>query len=151
MTMRVAVDTSVLVALFVPDDTWHPQATSLASDLRQNQASVIYFDCVVAEVLSTAVRRLHERHQAARIPAVLQRFRRELPAAAITWILQDTERMYEPILTLVEQSNGGLNFHDALIALACREREISVIASFDPDFDLIPWLSRLTSPGKPSS
>lgn len=64
--MRVAVDTSVLVALFVPDDTWHSQA---------------------------------------------------------------------------------LNFHDALIALACREREIPVIASFDPDFDLIPWLSRLTSPG----
>ena len=30
--------------------------------------------------------------------------------------------MYEPILTLVEQSSGVLNFHDALIALACRER-----------------------------
>ena len=50
--MRVAVDTSVLVALFVPDDTWHSQAMSLVSDLRQNQASVIYFDCVVAEALS---------------------------------------------------------------------------------------------------
>ena len=39
----------------------------------------------------------------------------------------------------------ALNFHDALIALACREREIPVIASFDPDFDLNPWLNRLTS------
>ena len=94
------------------------------------------------------MRRLHERHQAERIPAVLQRFRHELPAAAITWILQDTERIYEPILSLVEQSNGVLNFHDALIALACREREIPVIASFDPDFDLIPWLKRLTLPSK---
>ena len=94
--MCVAVDTSVLVALFVPDDTWHPQAMSLVSDLRQRQASIIYFDCVVAEALSAAVRRLHERRQAERIPAVLQRFRHELPAAAITWILQDTERMYEP-------------------------------------------------------
>ena len=118
--MRVAVDTSVLVALFVPDDTWHSQAMSLVSDLRQRRASIIYFDCVVAEALSAAVRRLHERRQAERIPAVLQRFRHELPAAAITWILQDTERMYEPILTLVEQTNGVLNFHDALIALACR-------------------------------
>ena len=101
--MRVAVDTSVLVALFVPDDTWHSQAMSLVRDLRQTQAAIIYFDCVVAEALSAAVRRLHERRQAERIPAVLQRFRHELPAAAITWILQDTERMYEPILTLVEQ------------------------------------------------
>jgi predicted nucleic acid-binding protein len=59
--------------------------------------------------------------------------------------------MYEPILALVEETNGVLNFHDALIALACREREIPVIASFDPDFDLIPWLNRLTFPGKLSS
>jgi predicted nucleic acid-binding protein len=46
--------------------------------------------------------------------------------------------------------DGVLNFYDALIALACREREIPVIASFDPDFDLIPWLNRLTSPNKTS-
>ena len=63
----------------------------------------------------------------------------------ITWILRDTERLYEPILALVEQSNGALNFHDALIALACQEREIPAIASFDPDFDQVPWLSRLAS------
>ena len=40
---------------------------SLVSDLRQRQASIIYFDCVVAEALSAAVRRLHERRTAARI------------------------------------------------------------------------------------
>ena len=89
--MRVVIDTSVLVALFVPDDTWRPQAASLVGDLRQSQVSVVYFDCVVAEALSTAVRRLHERRHAEQIPAVLQRFRHELPAAAITWVLQDTE------------------------------------------------------------
>ena len=146
--MRVAVDTSVLVALCVPDDIWHSQAISLVSDLRQRQAAIIYFDCVVAEALTAAVRRLHEQRTAECIPAALQRFRHELPAAAITWVLQDTERMYEPSLTLVEQSSGVLNFHDVLIALACREREIPVIASFDPDSDLIPWLNRLTSPNK---
>jgi len=146
--MRAAVDTSVLVALFVPDDAWRSQAARLVNDLRQRQASIIYFDCVVAEALSAAVRRLHERRQSERIPAILQRFRRELPPFAITWILQDTERLYEPILALVEQSNGVLNFHDALIAIACQERQIPAIASFDPDFDEIPWLTRLTSPGQ---
>lgn len=143
--MRVAIDTSVLVALFVPDDTWRSQAATLVNDLRQRQASIIYFDCVVAEALSAAVRRLHERRQSQRIPAILERFRHELPGTAITWILRDTERLYEPILALVEQSNGALNFHDALIALACQEREIAAIASFDPDFDQVPWLSRLAS------
>lgn len=146
--MRVAVDTSVLVALFVPDDTWRSQAASLVNNLRRNQASIIYFDCVIAEALSTAVRRLHERRQSERIPVVIQRFRHELPVAAVTWVLPDTERLYEPILALVEQSNGILNFHDALIALACRERDIPSIASFDPDFDTIPWLTRLSSHDK---
>jgi predicted nucleic acid-binding protein len=145
--MRVAIDTSVLVALFVPDDTWRLQAEALVHDLRQRRASIVYFDCVVAEALSAAVRRLHERRQSHRIPAVLERFRHELPGAAITWILRDTERLGEPILALVEQSNGDLNFHDALIALACQERETPVIASFDPDFDQIPWLTRLVSIG----
>jgi predicted nucleic acid-binding protein len=39
-----------------------------------------------------------------------------------------------------------LNFNDALIALACRERSISAIASFDADFDAIAWLKRLHLP-----
>ncbi len=143
--MRVAVDTSVLVALFVPDDTWHAQSVSLVNKLRQSQATIVYFDCVIAEALSAAVRRLHERRQSERIPAVLQRFRQELPSAVITWVLPDAERLYEPILALMEESNGSLNFHDALIALGCRERDIAVIASFDPDFDQVPWLSRLAT------
>jgi predicted nucleic acid-binding protein len=42
-------------------------------------------------------------------------------------------------------TNGALNFNDALIALACREREIPTIASFDADFDQITWL-RLAHP-----
>ena len=144
--MRVAIDTSVLVALLVPDDTWHSHAASLVNALRQNQASVVYFDCVIAEALSTATRRLHERRLHDQILVVLQRFRQELPTTAVTWVLQDVQRLYESILALVEQSNGALNFHDALIALACRERDINAIASFDPDFDLIPWLTRLASP-----
>ncbi len=143
--MRVAVDTSVLVALFVPDDTWHAQSVSLVNKLRHSQATIVYFDCVIAEALSAAVRRLHERRQSERIPAVLQRFRQELPSAVITWVLPDAERLYEPILALMEESNGSLNFHDALIALGCRERDIAVIASFDPDFDQVPWLSRLAT------
>lgn len=43
-------------------------------------------------------------------------------------------------------SEGALNFNDALIALACRERNIPAIASFDSDFDTIEWLQRLSQP-----
>ena len=143
--MRVAIDTSVLVALFVPNDTWRSQAATLVNDLRQRQASIIYFDCVVAEALSAAVRRLHERRQSQRIPAILERFRHELPGTAHNL---DSSRHRAIVRTdprFGGKSNGALNFHDALIALACQEREIAAIASFDPDFDQVPWLSRLAS------
>jgi predicted nucleic acid-binding protein len=39
-----------------------------------------------------------------------------------------------------------LNFNDALISLACRERNIPAIASFDADFDQVAWLHRLATP-----
>lgn len=51
-----------------------------------------------------------------------------------------------PILDLIQASAGTLNFNDALIALACRERAIPAIASFDPDFDTVTWLRRLSQP-----
>jgi hypothetical protein len=34
-------------------------------------------------------------------------------------------------------------FHDALIALACQELGVRLLVSFDPDFDHIPWLTRI--------
>jgi predicted nucleic acid-binding protein len=46
---------------------------------------------------------------------------------------------------LVRESLGKLNFHDALIALSCRELGIGVITSFDEDFDDIAWLRRMKS------
>jgi predicted nucleic acid-binding protein len=35
----------------------------------------------------------------------------------------------------MKSSGGELNFNNALIALACRERNIPAIVSFDADFD----------------
>jgi predicted nucleic acid-binding protein len=41
---------------------------------------------------------------------------------------------------------GNLNFNDALIALSCHHRDIPFIASFDRDFDNVPWLQRIAKP-----
>jgi predicted nucleic acid-binding protein len=54
--------------------------------------------------------------------------------------------LYPPALDLIRASLGELNFNDALIALACRERNISAIASFDADFDQVTWLRRVAKP-----
>jgi predicted nucleic acid-binding protein len=45
-----------------------------------------------------------------------------------------------------KRKTGALNFNDALLALACRERDIQAVASFDADFDQVDWLRRLSGP-----
>lgn len=144
--MEIAIDSSVLVGLLVPNDIWHTQAVALWEAIKAAGHTGYYFDCVAAESISTSVRRLYEKGYVADVETLFDRLDDHVPADAITWILPDVPRLYPEIIGLVRSSSGALNFHDALIALACREREIPAIASFDADFDQVTWLRRLVRP-----
>ena len=65
---------------------------------------------------------------------------------AITWLYPDMPAAYDDVLNMVAQSSGELSFNDALIAISCRKRNISLLASFDADFDRVPWLKRVSKP-----
>ncbi len=145
--MKVAIDSSVLVALINPQDLWRDRAVTLHQLLIAAQTELFYFDCVVTESISVVARRLHEKGRPATdIEGLLDRLKTEVPDDIITWILPDVPRLYLQVLDLIRSSTGTLNFNDALIALACREREIPAIASFDADFDQVTWLHRLARP-----
>jgi predicted nucleic acid-binding protein len=144
--MQIAIDSSVLVALINPRDLWRDQALALENALLAKSGKLFYFDCVVAEAISVAARRLHEKNLTAEVGALLDRLNARVPQETITWILPDAPRLYAEALALMRSSAGALNFNDALIALACRERSIPAIASFDPDFDQVSWLRRLARP-----
>lgn len=144
--MRVAVDSSVLVGLINPHDLWRDQALALRDTLLGSGAELLYFDCVAAESISAAVRRLHEKGRLTEVGALLDRLESQVPDETITWILPDVPHLYPEVLDLIRSSSGALNFNDALIALACRERGIPAIASFDADFDQVAWLRRLARP-----
>ncbi len=144
--MKVAIDSSVLVALINPRDLWRDQALVLRDALLAASDELLYFDCVAAESVSAAARRLYEKGLSAEVEALLDRLNVEVPRNTLTWILPDAPRLYLEALDLIRFSSGALNFNDALIALACRERSIPAIASFDDDFDAISWLRRLARP-----
>jgi predicted nucleic acid-binding protein len=144
--MQVAVDSSVLVGLLNPRDHRRVEALALRDALRVTGAELVYFDCVAAEAISTAVRRLYEKRRLAEVEALLDLSSVQVPAEAITWILPDVPRLYPAVLELIRSSLGEMNFNDALIALSCRERDIPAIASFDADFDRVTWLRRLARP-----
>ena len=144
--MRIAIDACVLVGLINPRDLWHAQAKNLIDALGAADFTPMNFDCAVTEAASVLVRRLHEKGYSVEAAKTLEQLNTHIPPRQIIWILPDVPRLYRHALELMRDSSGELNFNDALIALACRERELPAIASFDTDFDQVPWLKRIATP-----
>jgi len=146
MTMRISVDTSMLVALIDSHDKWHLQAVAIRDVLKSTGAEVLYFDCVVNETVTVLARRLLERGRSDHFGPLLSRLEDVVSDAKITWVSQETRSLYREILLQIRASDGRLSFHDALIALVCRDMGIEYIASFDQDLDEVAWLTRVGNP-----
>src|SRR3990172_5418020 len=139
MKQRAAIDSNVLVALVDRQDKWHAQAKALLETIIEKEIDVVYFDCVLNETVSVMARRSEEQKRSAHFSVLLDELRKRVPEELTTWISGDIQRWYSQIIGLVQQFEGRINFHDALIALACKELDINVVVSFDGDFDEISW------------
>ena len=149
--MVIAIDTSVLIGMLDTRDVWHSAALQVQGALLAAQLAPIYLDCVLAEAASTLVRRLREQRREQEIPGLLDRLEAELPPETMTWLFPDVPRLYRHVMALIRSSAGELNFNDGIIALACRERQMRLLASFDRDFDRISWLIRVATPADVST
>jgi len=143
---EVGIDTSVLIGLLDTKDVWHRPAVALKQALQEHQEEVAVFDCVLVEAISAMARRIHEQRRVADLDHLLARILADYPPDDILWVLPDVPALYTDVVELVGSSRGELNFNDALIALSCRHRGISRIASFDRDFDRVAWLQRVAQP-----
>ena len=74
---------------------------------------------------------------------MLNQLDRLIPVSDITWASGEIRRLYSEVVSLVRISSGKLNFHDALIALICREQGVFALISLDRDFDELDWLTRI--------
>ncbi|MBI4770699.1 MAG: type II toxin-antitoxin system VapC family toxin [Chloroflexi bacterium] len=144
--MKVAIDTNVVVGLLDERDVWHAGSVSLLEAVETAGLETVYFDCVMTEAVSTVGRRLHEKRRSADLSALLDNLLARFPTDDLFWILPDVPQVYPAALELIRSTEGELNFNDALIAIACRDYEIPLLVSFDPDFDQISWLRRLSLP-----
>ena len=101
---------------------------------------------MLAEASSTLTRRLREQRRTQELTGLLEWLLAAYRSEHLTWLFLDVPRLYGQIMERIQLSAGELTFNDGLIALACRERQIRLIASFDPDFDALPWLTRVATP-----
>ena len=106
----------------------------------------VLLDCVVNEAIGVIGRRAEEQQRSDQFGRLLDKLLSLVPNEAITWISVDSERLFPEILAVCRGHQGRLDFHDAFIALVCRELGIKAIVSFDRDFDSIPWLKRVDTP-----
>ena len=102
---------------------------------------------MLAETISTLCRRIHEKRREDDLSNLVDKFLENFPTDVITWVNYDIPILYKKIIALIRNSQGELNFNDCLIAISCRNRKISFLASFDKDFDTIDWLKRISAPG----
>ena len=90
--MNIAADSSVLVALLDPRDLWRDQSLALERALMEAGMAPVYFDCVAAEAMSAASRRLQEKGRAADVSALVDRLNERVPRGNLTWILSISAR-----------------------------------------------------------
>jgi len=102
-----------VVAWLNHDDVWNTHANVLKNFFLETGAQPTYFDCVVAEALSAATRRLHEKKRGYEVATLFTRLETLVPVGLITWILPDVPRLYSAALDLMRASSGELNFNDA--------------------------------------
>ena len=140
----VCIDTNVVVALADAHDKWHTRSVALRDALLAAQAPLVYFDCVMNEAIGVIGRRAEEQNRSDQFSRLLAGLLTIVPESDITWIAASAQRLFPLIVEQCRQHQGRLNFHDALMALACQELGISAIVSFDGDFDQVAWLRRIS-------
>jgi predicted nucleic acid-binding protein len=141
--VMVALDTNVVVALVDDRDTWHGTAVVIRYALLETHTQLIYFDCVFNETIGVIGRRTGEPHRSEQCDCLLEGLMAIMPSQSITWIGGAAQLWFDELVRLCRESYGMLNFYDALVALAYQELGVRLLVSFDPDFDQIPWLTRI--------
>ena len=145
MSRRLCLDTNYLVSLFDDTDLWYSRASEIRGLLRQNPVAVAYFDCVLNELFAVLARRSRERGTPEAFPALMDRVLQAIPETTVTWLYPYLPLWYGRCQDIMRESQGRLNFHDALIVVAMQELGFSALLSFDAGFDEVASINRLGS------
>jgi len=145
---NIVLDANVIVAWVDPADSLHARGAALLERLQADGHDAVLLDVLVGEAVSVLCRRFEERKRGADLPGALAKLRAMIGPSDVTWIGGETARLYEAILDVVGESEGKLNFNDALLVLLQREGRIGAVATFDADFESVPGFTLVGEPRK---
>jgi predicted nucleic acid-binding protein len=144
MAREVVLDANVIVAQLDGGDILFDKARALGTRLREEGAELVILDVALSEAVSVLCRRARERRAAPPdLSAALAVARGWAESGAVRWVASESERLIGPILDIVRDTGGRLNFNDALLAVLQRENFIGDVASFDQGFDVLSDFRRI--------
>ena len=141
--IKTAVDTSFAVALMDSKDLHHQRAAQMLARIDEAEVELVYVDCVVNEIYSVIARKLRERKMSERFPVIADEIASSLENVEVVSAYHYLPKAHRAVVDLMKQTQGRLNYHDALIALSLKEEGIDSILTLDRDFDEVEWLERL--------
>ena len=144
--MKILADTNFLVALLDSKDSLHNKARQLSVRLEEINAEILFPDCVINEMIGVISRRLREQRRVGEIAELIEKIENDFPPSALTWTYPTVQDEWPAILTIIRESKGKLNFHDALLHRTSQSLSITHVASFDADLDAVTSWKRVTQP-----
>jgi predicted nucleic acid-binding protein len=144
MAREVTLDANVIVAQLDGADVLAQRAQAHGRRLRGEGADLVLLDVLVGEAVSVLCRRARERRSGEPdLLAALTIVRGWAHAGSIRWVAGQAERVVGPVLDVVQETGGRLNFNDGLLVVLQREGLVDEVASFDRDFDLVQDFRRI--------
>ncbi len=137
------MDTSLAVALIDEKDQHHGRALQVLANIEEAGVEVLYIDCVINEIYSVIARKFAERKMSDRFSRKADEITSHLQNVEVINAYRYLPRAHPEVVELIKQTQGRLNYHDALIALCLREEGIVKIMALDRDFDEVGWLERM--------
>lgn len=138
MNSKIVVDTNILVALLDVKDVHHSKALKLIKKLEDEERDLLLIDCILKEVYTVLARRCLERGY--KFSEAASKVKKDLEGFEIIKAYLFVNKIHDDILELMVKTDGRLNYHDALISIVMKEKEIREIATFDRDFKEVKWL-----------
>lgn len=146
MMNKIIVDTNIIVSLYDEKDVWNKQAKCLMENFKKTSSELLLLDCVANETFTVLARRLKESKRQTNLISTFKKLKTDMSKDKITKSYRLLETNYDEVVTRIVESEGKINFHDALIVTFAFHQNISFIASFDTNFDGIVGITRLFDP-----
>lgn len=124
------LDTTFIVALFVSNDDWHPNAVEVYKKIKDGD--LVISKLVIAESVTVLKNKLE--------PKEISEIYRNLPN--FFHVIEDKDS-YDDAMREFVKYDSTISFFDAMYVALMKKENIGEIVSFDSDFDKIDNIIRI--------